>query len=218
MSKFRSWVIAVANQKGGAGKTTLAAHLAVQAHHSGDGSVAVLDTDPQGTLAAWYNDRVAEDIVGYSPDMPRLAEQIEELRQIHKIIIIDTPPSRSPAITQVIRIADDVLIPLCASPNDVRAVGATMDIAEDEGKSCFFVVNRAKPNTKLTTKTVAHLSLVGQVAPAIVCVRDGFAAAMADGRTLLEIDPRNPGVAEIAELWQFLKDRLDGKIQPRKRR
>ncbi|HSF29839.1 MAG TPA: ParA family protein [Candidatus Tectomicrobia bacterium] len=52
-------ILAIASQKGGAGKTTLAAHLAVEAERSGAGPVAVVDTDPQGSLAAWWNTRDA---------------------------------------------------------------------------------------------------------------------------------------------------------------
>lgn len=217
-------VIAVANQKGGAGKTTIAAHVAVQAQRAGYGPVVIIDTDPQGTLAEWYNDRVDEknphriehDVIGVSAEMHRLADQVEGLRQSAALIIIDTPPSRSPIINDVIRVADDVLIPLNASPNDIRAVGATIDIADQESKPFFFVINRAKRETKLTKKTIAHCDMVGPVAPVVIGQRDNFAAAMADGRTIMEIDRRNPGNEEVTELWAYIQGRLDS--QKRKKR
>ena len=105
-------IIAVASQKGGSGKTTLAGHLAVAADRSGAGPVALVDTDPQGSLSEWWNARKAETPLFARTASSRLGADIERMRALGiELLIIDTPPAIEATIDEVIRQVDLVIIP-----------------------------------------------------------------------------------------------------------
>jgi len=124
-------VVAFASQKGGSGKTTLAAHVAVQAELMGAGPVALMDTDPQGSLTDWWNERESPTPLFAQASVARLAEHVEEMRgQGIKLLVIDTPPAITSTIGHVMSVADLVVIPTRPSPHDLRAAGATVDLAE----------------------------------------------------------------------------------------
>ena len=89
-------ILTIASQKGGTGKSTLTAHLAVEAERGGAGPVAVVDTDPQGSLAAWWNQRAAETPLFAAVDVARLAEHMAALqRERVSLVVIDTPPANA---------------------------------------------------------------------------------------------------------------------------
>ena len=202
-------VIAVASQKGGSGKTTIAAHLSVQAGMTGQGPVALVDTDPQGSLGAGWRARndPALALVTVRPD--DLAVGFAELRgRQAAIAIIDTPPALTAAIEQVIAIADLVLIPARPSPHDLRAIGATVEMTRKAGKPYLFVVNGAAPRANITAECVAALSEHGQVAPVILFQRTDYAASMTDGRTVMETATPGRSAQEIAELWRYVHGRI----------
>src|SRR3954470_10241529 len=114
-------VIAVASQKGGSGKTTLSGHLAVEAEKAGAGPVALIDTDPQGSLSHWWNARAVR-----SPQFAKVGAFELEAALNHlartgtRLAIIDTPPAISDAITFVVAHADLVIVPTRPSPHDLR--------------------------------------------------------------------------------------------------
>lgn len=111
-------------QKGGVGKTTLAGHLAVEAERSGAGPVALLDTDPQGSLAAWWNARAAETPLFVRGDLATLDGQLRQLAEAGVgLVVIDTPPAITDNIAAVVCQADLVVIPTRPSPHDLRAAG-----------------------------------------------------------------------------------------------
>jgi chromosome partitioning protein len=203
-------VIAVASQKGGSGKTTLAGHLAVQADRTGCGPVAVVDTDPQGSLADWWNARSAETPLFARASAGRLAEDVERLRELGiRLLVIDTPPAIEATITEVIRVADLVVIPARPSPHDLRAASATVELIERMGKAMVFVLNSAMPRARITTEAVMALSQHGAVAPVILHYRTGFAAAMIDGRTVMEVPGEARSAEEVQLLWEDVAKRLD---------
>jgi len=202
-------VVVLASQKGGSGKTTLAGHIAVQAELSGAGPVAIIDTDPQGSLAKWWNAREAETPAFAQASIPDLGRDIEYLRDNGaRLIIIDTPPAVTSSIIEVVTYADLVIIPTRPSPHDLRAVGATVDIVEHQRKQLVFVVNSATMRARITSDTAVALSQHGTVAPATIHHRVDFAASMIDGRTVGEVDPASRSAKEIADLWEYLSLRL----------
>ncbi len=205
-------VIVLASRKGGAGKTTLSSHLAVEAERASAGRVALADTDPQGGLAAWYNARAAETPLFV--DISRgLGAAIEACRAGGvDLLFIDTPPSVTDTIASVIAYADLVVIPVRPSPNDLRAVGGTVEIVRKAGKPMVFVVNQVTARAKITAEAAIALSQHGTVAPSMLVSRVDFATSMTDGRTAVELDPSSKSAAEISVLWSYLDHRMKGAV------
>ena len=202
----------VASQKGGVGKTTIAGHLAVMAESAGAGPVALIDTDPQGSLSSWWNERKAETPVFASVDIAQLADHLQQLKKAGiKLAIIDTPPAVTETIRQVLAVADLVLIPTRPSPHDLRAVGSTVSLVEAVGKRMVFVINGAAQRAKITGEAAIALSQHGTVAPVTLYQRTDFAASMIDGRTAQEIDPISRSAGEIVELWKYVDTQLNKK-------
>ncbi len=126
-------VIAVAQQKGGAGKTTLAANLAVA--FAATRRVALLDIDPQHSLARWHALRTAGKRApfGFSAEAGwRLPAEIDKLRRGHDVLIIDSPPQIDTDARIAIRAATLVLIPVQPSAPDLWAAEGTLKLAADE--------------------------------------------------------------------------------------
>ena len=211
-------VLVLASQKGGAGKTTIAAHVGVAAELDGAGPVVLLDTDPQGSLSAWWNSREAGTPALASATLAELPEKLAALAQAgFKLAVIDTPPAITEAIRDVVKLADLVLIPTRPSPHDLRAVGSTVDIAQEAARPFAFAVTQAKPTARLTVQAVAALSSHGAVAPAIVHDRVDYAASMVDGRTVQETDPKGRSAEEIRQLFAFVQERMHAKKKSTKK-
>jgi len=203
-------VLALASQKGGSGKTTLSGHLAVQAQLAGAGPVVLIDIDPQGSLADWWNERETDLPAFAQTTVARLASDLEILRQQgFKLAVIDTPPAITMAIQSVISVAELIVVPTRPSPHDLRADGATVDLCERAGKPLVFVVNAATPKAKITSEAAVALSQHGTVAPVTLHHRTDYAASMIDGRTVMEVDPNGRSAEEIRQLWQYMNDRLE---------
>lgn len=191
--------ICIASQKGGSGKSTISAHLSVEAgKHL---SVAITDTDnPQGSLAQWWNVRKADTPIfvrEYAPDL-----DID-------LTIIDTPPRLDTILRRSILAADLVLIPIRPSPNDLRAVPVIVEELEKAGKSFIFVINSATPRATITHDSVRVLAQYGKVAPVTLHSRVDFAASMIDGRTAQELNAKSKSALEITQLWQYVQTQLD---------
>ena len=203
-------VLIVASQKGGAGKTTLAAHLAVAAEEILPSKVVILDGDPQGSLSAWWNSRKHEYPALASSNLADLPFKLEQLKEAgFELAIIDTPPAITDAITDIIKLADLVLIPTRPSPHDLRAVGSTVNIALNEQKPFVFVVTQAKANAKLTTQAMAALSEHGVVCSTIVHDRVDYASSMINGDTVNEVNAKSRSAEEMNQLLDFVLKRLN---------
>ena len=201
-------MLALASRKGGAGKTTLASHLAVQAQASGAGPVALIDTDPQGGLAGWWNARAASTPEWIEP-AGGLPAAIAGCRAAgYRTLLVDTPPSLSETIAEVLALADLIVVPVQPSPNDLRAVGGTVELAAASGRPMVFVINRATARARITTQAAIALSQYGAVAPVVIHARVDFATSMTDGRTAVELDPASKSAGEVAALWAYLQTRL----------
>lgn len=202
-------VMALASQKGGSGKTTLAGHLAIAAEASFPGAVALIDCDPQGSLSEWWNVRKAGTPLFAHCRMAQLAADLERMRAAGiALVVIDTPPAILETVVEVIQHSDLVVVPVQPSPHDLRAAAATVDLIERLGKPFIFVVNGATPRARITAEAAAALSRRGTVAPVTVHCRTGFAASMIDGRTVMEI-AGNAGSDEIQQLWAFVSPRFN---------
>jgi len=198
--------IVINSQKGGSGKTTLCAHLAVEAERRGDGPVFLIDTDPQGTLSTWHEHREAEAPQRVEVPLEQLAQGLEVLKQRKaSYCFIDTAPTRTDENAALFRLADLVLVPIRPSPSDLWAAAATVAILKDAGIPFLFILTQAKANASITAQAAAALSHYGPVAETFIADRVPYAAAMTDGRTAIEIAGKGPAAQETASLWKNIK-------------
>ena len=206
-------IFTVAQQKGGAGKTTLVAHLAVA--WSGQGRrVALIDIDPQGSLSLWVKQRRAEgngDDLGFTFSQItgwRLAAEAERLARDHDAVLIDSPPHAETDARIAVRAASLVLVPVQPSPMDLWATQPTLDLARSERRPVLLVVNRMPARSRLADDMVTKLSAfdVG-VARSTLGNRVAFAETMASGHGISEAEPSSPAAQEIAALAQEIWDR-----------
>jgi len=203
-SNARMHVVVVASQKGGAGKSTLAMHLAAAA----DVRTVLLDMDPQQTLARWWQSREADTPALAQTTIGQLSTKLEALGvEGYELCVIDTPPAVSASIAAVIASADLVLIPVRPSPADLWAVGATIEIARKAEKPFAFVLSQATRGATLVTQAMAALSEHGRVA-GVVHSRVGFAGVLADGRTIMDHEPKGQAAKEIEALWAYVAERM----------
>jgi chromosome partitioning protein len=197
------------SQKGGSGKTSLCAHVSVEAEHAGNGPVYLIDTDPQGTLSTWHENRTAETPHRIEVALPELPAALATLKQREAAFcFIDTAPNRGDENAGLFRQADLVLVPVRPSPSDLWAVAATVKLLKQIGTPFLFVVNQATLNANITAQAVAALSHHGPVAQTIIVNRVPYAAAMTDGHTAPELSVKGPAAAEIATLWTNIKSCL----------
>ena len=203
-------VIVFASQKGGSGKTTLSGHIAVEAERQGAGPVAS-DRYRSAGLPCEMVERAQRPCSQLSFNRFFLISSTISTAPAKKalsLVVIDTPPAVTRAISEVVSFADIVVAPTRPSPHDLRAVGPTVDIAEARGKPLIFVVNAATQRARITSEAAIALSQHGTVAPTTIHHRVDFAASMIDGRTVMEIDPFCQSSQEISALWNYLHDRL----------
>lgn len=203
-------VIVFASQKGGSGKTTLSGHIAVQALMSGFEPVAIVDTDPQASLAQWHQARGSSDLDLNISDGNRIERDIQELQDMGvALIIVDTPPVATSTIGSIIRQADLVCIPARPSPHDLRALGRTIDIVEYHRRPMIFVLNGAPVRAIITREAALALCQHGTVAPVIIHNRVDFAASMTDGHTVMEVEEGSRSSEEVRGLWHYIAQRLE---------
>lgn len=208
--------IVINSQKGGSGKTTLCAHLAVEAERAGDGPAYLIDTDPQGTLSTWHEHRAAETPQRVEVALAELAAGLAVLKGHQAAYcFIDTAPARTDANAALFRLADLVLVPIRPSPSDLWAASATVNLLKAASIPFLFVLNQAKANASITAQAAAALSHHGPVAETFIADRVPYAAAMTDGRTAIELAVKGPAALETAALWKNIKACLHANIHHR---
>jgi chromosome partitioning protein len=181
----------------------------VEAERAGEGPVVLIDADPQGGLASWWNRRQAETPVFFASRLEDLPKHIEQARAGgFNLVIIDTPPQATNLISAVVSLADLVLIPTRPSPDDLDAVGRTIDIVESANKPMIFVINGATKNARITSQAAIALSQSGTVAKATLHHSVSFPTSGIDGRTVGELDPTSNSAKEVADLWKYVSARL----------
>ena len=201
-----SKVITIAQQKGGTGKTTLAAHLALGFIKYYNLKVAIIDTDPQGSLGKWFmirsEKKLSNDNLTFKTASLWGAQyESKTLKKDHDIVIIDTPPKIESDARPSIEAADLVLIPMAASHVDFWATGAIVEIAKKANKKILVQINRSNQRSKLISKTNDFIkSLDLSSTKTIIGNRQIYTASMGEGKTAVEKQKKSNAVEEIKQL------------------
>lgn len=203
--------IGLVSQKGGAGKTTLAIHLAVLAHNAGLRTVLV-DCDPQRSAGKWWRRREAEEPVlveTAARDLPAVLEAAAA--DGYDLAVVDTAPHADAEATRAVRAVDLALIPCRPSSLDMDAVEATVALVQAVGKPAAIVLNacpagRGIAEAGLTSEAKRGLAQHGlPIVPVGVVQRVALSHALIDGRAVTEFEPEGKAAEEMTSLWRWCR-------------
>ena len=210
-----SKVITISQQKGGTGKTTLAVHLAMAFIKYHNLKVAIIDTDPQGSLGKWFMIRTEnkvsnENLTFKTASLWGAQYESKTLKNDHDIVIIDTPPKIESDARPSIEAADLVLIPMAASHVDFWATGAIVEIAKKANKKILAQINRSSQRSKLINKTKEFIkSLDLDSTETIIGNRQIYTSSMGEGKTAVEKQKKGNAVDEIKNLSDQILNQLN---------
>ena len=223
------FVVTVAAQKGGVGKTTIASNLAAAAHLSGLRTI-LLDMDVQGSAFDWFHARTkGSKLTGLAvvkADRALAGEQFRDIVAGYDFVVCDGPP-RVDAVTRAAAIHCDIaLLPMRAGPLDWWATEQTVRVLADAAEvrkqfgypalRCFFVLNATPPRSRIVGAArealVTHLATFSEVTGASFDVlpegignRIAFPTAMFTGESVLTLEDPGPSGAEITRLFEAVK-------------
>jgi len=207
MKNKRMQVISVFGQKGGAGKSTIAIHLSVEA--SNEKKTALVDADGQGTGAAWASGRAKEEpavVQGSSSNIRELLDSAEE--DGYELVFVDCPPHAIAGAAELASVADLIVVPVQPTFPDMAALGVALSIVKAAGKPFVFVLTRADDKAPETREVIDKLSEIAPVCPALFSERKAYSRALAKGlsvsetKTKREQDARN----ESKAVYQWLME------------
>ena len=210
-----SKIIAVLNQKGGAGKTTLSTNLARALQLDGD-KVLLIDSDPQGSARDWNAAGNGELLPVVGLDRPTLAKDIQAIQDNQDWLIIDGAPQIAELAVAAIKCADMILIPVQPSPYAVWACEDLVDIIKTRqeitnGKpKAAFIISRVIKNTQLSKEIGEALAGYGlPVFKNFTSQRVIYPKSAATGSTVLDAEGATDAAAEIRAIAQELKEFLN---------
>jgi len=201
-------ILTIAQQKGGAGKTTIAAHLAVSLAQTGR-RVAIIDIDPQGSLTKWHDLRAQKFGAGYTglnfvtSSGWRVSGAISDLKGKADYVIIDAPPHTETESKSAIRESDLIIVPMQPSPTDLWATSSTMDFAKSENIPAKVLLNRYNKLSKISKEVVKQIN--GSIFKNTIGNRVAFSSCFFNGVTVTESAPTSPAALEIKN---FVKEVL----------
>lgn len=197
--------VAIISRKGGAGKTTLAIHLATAAEAAGH-SAAIFDLDPQASAAIWADRRAGKPptvIPAQAPRLPGLLAQAQ--KQQADLIFLDTAPHDDGIAADAATHADAILIPCRPSSLDLDAIGASVRLARSTGRPAFVIINAAPVQGSETGEAISALTAAGvSVSPVVIHQRKALAGYIQQGSSAGEAEPKGKAAEEIQQLFTWL--------------
>lgn len=207
-------ILTVAQQKGGSGKTTLAANLAAAWSARGL-RAALVDSDPQGSLSRWFaarTERSGADGTGLtlvSSTAWGVAYEAGRLKSDHDVVIVDTPPRADADLRPSLRVSDLMLVPVGAARVDLWATEGILELARREGAPALVILNRANPRARVTSVIRSELGRLGvPVAATEIGNRVAYAETLGEGLGVVEAARGTAAAREIAELAAEILGRL----------
>jgi chromosome partitioning protein len=199
-------IIAIAAQKGGVGKTTLTAALAVEA--SAKYNVAVMDADPQGSLSRWWNLRKAATPHFISCGLHEMQRQFNGLeRGGMDFVFIDTPPASSALVAQVMQIADLIIVPTLPTQDDLDSIAPTLAMIRQDQRH-IIVLNSVDNRTMLSRQARSALTDLSNYAPTYISNAQIHPQARSEGKTAQELNAESKAACEITALWKYASEQL----------
>lgn len=193
-------IVTFAQQKGGAGKTTVLAHLAVAFAQAGR-TVALIDLDPQRSLARWAEARADPTLAVTQSKDYRAGADMKAAARGHDLVLADCPGAASSLLDAALRESDLVIAPCQPSAMDVWATRSVLEAAARQKTRVRVLLNRVPPRAADIEDVLAALEEVGaQVLESRFGNRVAFAQAMRSGRTATETARRSPAAAETEAL------------------
>lgn len=207
-------VIAVLNQKGGAGKTTIATHLARALQLAGR-DVLLVDSDPQGSARDWAAVRDDQPVPVVGIDRPTIDRDLKSLAK-KDFVVIDGAPQAADLAVSAIKAADFILIPVQPSPYDIWATSDLVDLVRqriemtDGRLQAAFVVSRAIKGTRIGAEITETLEGYGlPILTARITQRVSYPTTAASGTTVLDTEPQGDAAAEIRALLEEITQKLN---------
>lgn len=206
-------VIAVLNQKGGSGKTTIATHLARALQLDG-ADVLLVDSDPQGSARDWAAVREEQPLTVVGIDRPTIDRDLKNVAR-KDYVVIDGAPQAADLAVSAIKAANFILIPVQPSPYDIWATSDLVDLVKQrievtDGKlQAAFVVSRAIKGTRIGAEVTEALNGYGlPVLESRITQRVSYPGTAAAGSTVMDAEPHGDAAAEIRALANEIKQKL----------